>query len=365
MIRFCTLFISVLLLASTALASDFQTLKARLTTDGLGQAEVMAIFDLPTVRFSPEPLGNKLFELYAKKYGSDTIRNIQNRLRELGYYFAETNGQPDFLVRAAVRAFQTDHGLNVDGRCNPLLLTQVRSAKGQASPETSQRLQALTASGPPQVYEVVLQPDRLAEASEFLRTNKDVLEQVRERYGVPPEAAVGLLTVETRVGKYLGDNLAVANLASMCASADFNRVAGLFTEETLSGDRRAWLQRKATEKAAWAYTELKDLIIYARQNNLDLATMPGSIYGAIGISQFMPSSVLKWGVAGDDGRVDLFRVPDALFSMANYLVAHGFTGDLSDESTLRQALYHYNHSDTYVNTIMAVCHYLKGQPATP
>lgn len=355
----------MLALTSPALASDFSALKARLAGDGFGQPEVQALFDSPAVKFSPEPMGGKLLELYAKKYGSEVVRQVQARLADLGYYFGEVTGQPDFLLRAAIRAFQTDHSLTLDTRASQELLALVTAESQKASPETSQRLKDLAASGPPQVYEVVLQPERLAEAMEFFQANKDVLEQVRARYGVPPEAAVGLLTVETRVGKYLGDNLALANLASMCAGGDFSRVEGMFAGENLSPERRAWLAAKAGEKAAWAYTELKALLTYARQNNLDLTKMPGSIYGAIGISQFMPSSVLKWGVGGPDGRVDLFRVPDALFSMANFLRAHGFTGNLSDEDTLRQALYRYNHSEAYVNTIMAVCHYLHGQPAKP
>ena len=42
----------------------------------------------------------------------------------------------------------------------------------------------------------------------------------------------------------------------------------------------------------------------------------GSIYGAIGISQFMPTNALKFGQDGDgDGRVDLFRHEDAVHSL--------------------------------------------------
>jgi membrane-bound lytic murein transglycosylase B len=63
--------------------------------------------------------------------------------------------------------------------------------------------------------------------------------------------------------------------------------------------------------------------------------------------------------------VDIFNVRDAVHSMANYLRNHGFTGNLDDEATMREALFRYNHSDTYVNTIMAVAHYLKGGSPQP
>ena len=358
--------------SSRALAGEFDALKSKLIADGVPQAEVQAIFARPEVRFTPDPMGKKLLEMYTTKYGSDVVRGLQTRLAVLGYFFSPANqaaqatGRPDYLFRSAVRAFQRDHGLAVDGRPSLDLVTLASQEERKASPETQAELKELAAKGPPDMYEAITQPARLAEAKEFFDANQALLAEVQARYGVPPSAAVGLLTVETRTGKFLGDNLAVNNLASMAASANPAKVMGLFAGESISPDRRAWIEAKAADKAAWAYTELKALFQYARVNRLDMASMPGSIYGAIGISQFMPSSLLRFGVdANGDGKVDIFNVRDALHSMANYLRAHGFTGDLEDEEALRGALFRYNHSQTYVNTIMAVSHFLKGGPALP
>lgn len=347
-------------------AGDFDAVKARLVSDGVPQAEVSAAFSRPEVRFTTDPMGKKLLEMYTAKYGSDALRQLQTRLAVLGFFFGPASGRPDYVFRNGVRAFQKEHGLAPDGRITPDLVALARQEERKAPPEVQAQLKELAAKGPPDMYEVIMQPERLAEAKDFLDANGPVLEEVRMRYGVPPTVTVGLLTVETRTGKFLGDNLAVNNLASMAASTSTAKVMDVFAGENVTPERRAWLDAKAAEKAAWAYTELKALFRYARQNGLDMTAMPGSIYGAIGVSQFMPTSLLRFGMDGDgDGKVDIFNVRDAVNSMGNYLRNHGFTGNLEDEATLRESLFRYNHSQTYVNTIMAVSHYLKGGPAIP
>lgn len=349
-----------------ALADEFDSLKNRLTADGVPQAEVKAAFGHAEVRYSPNPMGKKLLEKYTAKYGSDVVRRIQGDLTRLGYYFSAQDGRPSTEFRNGVRAFQQAHGLTPDGRYSLDLATLADQETQPAPPDVTERLKAQAAAGPPQMYEALLTPERLAEAKDFYDANQSLLAQVQARYGVPPAVTVGLLTVETRAGKFLGENLAINNLASMAASQSYRGVATVFAGENVTADRQAWLDAKARETSAWAYGELKALLRYAGQNKLDPAAMPGSIYGAIGISQFMPSSLLHYGVDGDgDGKVDIFNVTDAVHSMGNYLRAHGFTGNLDDEATLREALYRYNHSNVYVNTIMAISHYLRGGQALP
>lgn len=352
--------------ASAALAGDFDTVKTRLMADGIPASSVNAAFSKPGVAFTPEPMGRKLLEMYTAKYGSEVVRRLQERLVALGYFFGKPSGRPDYLFRSGVRAFQRLHGLPVDGRYSQDMLTLAEQEQSKAPEDVQKELKALAESGPPDVYEVIVTPERLAEAKEFYDSNKAVLDEVRTRYGVPPEVTVGLLTVETRAGKFLGDNLALNNLASMAVAGSAAKVMSVFAGENVAADRMAWLDTKAAEKAAWAYTELKALFTYAARNKLDPTAMPGSIYGAIGVSQFMPTSLLRFGVDGNgDGVVDIFNVSDAVHSMANYLRNHGFTGNLDDEATMREALFRYNHSQTYVNTIMSVAHYLKGGAARP
>ena len=82
--------------------------------------------------------------------------------------------------------------------------------------------------------------------------------------------------------------------------------------------------------------------------------LPGSIYGAVGLCQFMPSNISTYGADGDgDGRVDLFTIPDAVASLSHYLYKHGWRAGLSRQRQ-HALLMRYNKSTVYANTILAL-----------
>ena len=61
--------------------------------------------------------------------------------------------------------------------------------------------------------------------------------------------------------------------------------------------------RPGTRLGPRALREASALLAYAEQAEADPLALPGSLYGAVGVSQFMPTSALQWGVDGDgDGR---------------------------------------------------------------
>jgi len=346
-------------LARPVLAGQWDALIDRLASGGLDRDKVRATLDRPEVRYDPGAMGKKLMEYYLATYGSQLVSKIQARLAELEYYFGQADGRPNYLTKMGIKAFQTQHGQNPDGKASVELLDAV--ARESAKAPESLGLRALT-QPKVSVYEVVLTPERLAEARQFYQDNLPLLRTAQARFGVPPEVMVGLLTVETRVGKFLGEDLAVAVLASMAASPSYASVAGAFAGENVTPGQVAALDAKAVEKSEWAYRELTALFAYAFANRLDLLNMPGSIYGAIGLCQFMPSNVSRFGVDGNgDGCVDLYNTADAVYSLANYLNYHGLKAGAGIESQ-RKALFHYNHSLVYVNTIMAVAGYLRGDP---
>ena len=73
----------------------------------------------------------------------------------------------------------------------------------------------------------------------------------------------------------------------------------------------------------------------------------------------MPSNVHKFGQDGDqDGDIDLFTLEDALYSMGNYLQKHGIKPN--SLRSHRRAIYAYNHSNRYVNTVLAVARHVRG-----
>jgi len=104
--------------------------------------------------------------------------------------------------------------------------------------------------------------------------------------------------METGFGRFLGDQntiSAVATLAYDCRRSEF------FTDHL------------------YAALQLVDRGILTPQ-------AVGAAHGEIGQTQFLPGSVLKYGVDGDgDGRIDMVRsTADALASTANFLRAHGW-----------------------------------------
>jgi hypothetical protein len=75
---------------------------------------------------------------------------------------------------------------------------------------------------------------------------------------------------------------------------------------------------------------------------------------AVGPMQFIPSSWATFGVDGDrDGKADPFDIDDAAASAAKYLCRAG-GGNLSSEASQRNAVYSYNRSTAYVDTVMAL-----------
>jgi murein DD-endopeptidase MepM/ murein hydrolase activator NlpD len=68
--------------------------------------------------------------------------------------------------------------------------------------------------------------------------------------------------------------------------------------------------------------------------------------GAKGPMQFMPATWSKYGLdANKDGKVDVYNQIDAVYSAASYLCANGAG---AGKNGIDNALWHYNHSDSYV-----------------
>jgi len=74
--------------------------------------------------------------------------------------------------------------------------------------------------------------------------------------------------------------------------------------------------------------------------------------GALGPMQFMPATWKAYGVDGDgDGRADIMNPYDAVPAAANYLCATG-AGQGGDR--LAKAIWHYNHSWSYVSKVLSL-----------
>jgi hypothetical protein len=126
---------------------------------------------------------------------------------------------------------------------------------------------------------------------------------------VPPEVIVGIIGVETIYGRYMGNFRVLDALTTL--TFDY--------PDTPNRDSRQATFRK----------NLEDFLVWTRDSQLDPTTVLGSYTGAIGIPQFLPSSIREYAVDYDGGgHVDLRSSPaDAIGSVANYLKQHGWETD--------------------------------------
>jgi membrane-bound lytic murein transglycosylase B len=82
-------------------------------------------------------------------------------------------------------------------------------------------------------------------------------------------------------------------------------------------------------RAAFYREELAHFLALGHQGRIDVLKQTGSFAGAIGLPQFMPSSIRRYALDYDgDGRIDLARSPtDAIGSVASYLHRQGWQRD--------------------------------------
>jgi membrane-bound lytic murein transglycosylase B len=212
-------------------------------------------------------------------------------------------------------------------------------------------------------YEQFLSAYTVNKARRYIKRYAQPLEQAHLRFGVEPEVVVAVLMVETALGTYPGKYLAVNVLSTMAASHDPEvkaNILGSLTEEQHKMQSKHVISARLAKRAARGYRELKALIDYIQKNEVDAFAVYGSSEGAIGIPQFLPSNIERYGRDGNgDGRIDLFNHHDAIASVAYFLRAHRWGRAQSDEAKKKVLLY-YNRSTYYADTVYTLAKRLNG-----
>jgi lytic murein transglycosylase len=168
--------------------------------------------------------------------------------------------------------------------------------------------------------------------------NAALFANIEKRYGVPPGPLVAIWGMETAFGNYMGNQnvlSAVATLAYDCRRPEY------FTEQ-----------------------------LYAALQLIDRGTLApgtrGAMHGEVGQTQFLPKSILLYGVDGDgDGRVNLNGKADALASTANFLKGHGWqrgAGYQPGQPNFR-AIQGWNAAGVYQQAIAIIARQIDGTRA--
>ena len=144
---------------------------------------------------------------------------------------------------------------------------------------------------------------RKTRGAEQLTALADTFDDIETAYGVDREAITAIWAMETNLGSYIGNFDAANTLANMA----------------VEGRRRTF-----------AESELTALMKMQERGDVSRDDLVSGWAGAMGQTQFMPSTFLTYAVDFDgDGKKDLWNsVPDALASAATYLRASGYQKDM-------------------------------------
>ena len=141
---------------------------------------------------------------------------------------------------------------------------------------------------------------RTNQGVEYFKKNKDALIEAEKRFGVPSYIVVSILGVETNYGT---------------VRMRYNALEALYALSFIETRRSNYFKK-----------ELESFLVLSKKFNQDPTLFRSSYAGALGIPQFMPSNIDRYGIDGDnDGYIDIINNhKDAIFSTANYLSSYGW-----------------------------------------
>jgi membrane-bound lytic murein transglycosylase B len=204
-------------------------------------------------------------------------------------------------------------------------------------------------------YAQFLEKYSVDQAISYLKTHNRTLKKMESQFGVSAPVVVAILSVETACGKYTGRFNTVNILVTQALSLEseiYKQICDQIPlKEKLSLTPNE-IKKKLRKKSTRAYRELKALLTYAKDQNIDPFIVKGSIEGAIGLPQFLPSNIKRYGFDGNgDDEINLFQHEDAIASIASYLKAHKWRED-NNYKKKKEIILKYNQSDYYASTVL-------------
>ena len=204
-------------------------------------------------------------------------------------------------------------------------------------------------------YDQFTSKSSIKKAKKYMSKYSTELSRAERMYRVDKKIITAIILVETRLGKVMGNRSILNTLSTLASLSDLNIREIVWDKNSKSCSlTREEFNKWSNRKSKWAYAELKAFFKYVNREGIDPACIHGSFAGALGIAQFMPSSILAFAKDGNgDGSIDLFNHADAIISIATYLSHYGWHPGI-DRKDAYKVIYRYNHSKYYVNTILKI-----------
>ena len=142
----------------------------------------------------------------------------------------------------------------------------------------------------------VVSDKRITTGKQMLIDNKALLDQIEAKYGVDRHIIVAIWGVESNYGTQPGDKNIIRSLGTLYCTGT---------------------------KAKFAKPQIVTALKILQHGDINLQRMNGSWAGAMGHTQFIPTTYTRFAIDQDgDGKRDIWdNIPDALGSTASYLRA--------------------------------------------
>jgi membrane-bound lytic murein transglycosylase B len=173
-----------------------------------------------------------------------------------------------------------------------------------------------------------IEPIRIKAGRTFFLENQNYLNQVAQDTGVPAEIIAAIIGIETIYGRQMGNFRVKDALATLAFNypdtPNKSTREQLFKNELEALIFLCWTEAGGSLPASNSTQGVN----IARLNTC--LNQNSSYAGAIGLPQFMPSSIRRFAVDGDgNGQIDLKKSPqDAIASVGNFLRQHGWQTEM-------------------------------------
>lgn len=220
---------------------------------------------------------------------------------------------------------------------------------------------------PSSMYESFKRPEHAMIGATFIERHRDTFEAAETKLKVPKEVIAAILVVESQAGKFTGNHLVVYRLSRLATTNAPDNLQQNYVEQKKKDPRVTFsdVRRRGRYLERTFLPEIPALLSIAQKSGVDVLSIKGSSAGAVGLPQFLPSAILRYGLDGNnDGTISLHHEHDAIWSTANYLAHFGFRRNIPLQEK-RSIIWRYNKSKSYIDTVLSLSQTMETGATSP